>query len=158
MSHESRLTFVRFSHFKEWKLKKGGTTRKPYDVYKCVCGNETVTRREHIRSGRVKSCGCLKKEVSRKNGLKTKNLIPLKKGSSKIQSLGGKATKGRKSPTKGKIFIKDYPNRRYSTGSFVKPEVADAMFYGVEGEVHSLRQRTKAHNAGKKFKDGKYVA
>ena len=22
MSHESRLTFVRFSHFKEWKLKK----------------------------------------------------------------------------------------------------------------------------------------
>ena len=145
---EQRLTFVRFSHFKEWKLKKGGVTRKPMNVYRCKCGNEKMARREHVRSGKIRSCGCLHREVARRVGLETKNLVPLKKGSSEIQRLGGKATKGRKSLTEGKVFIKDYPNKRYSTGRFVTPEEADAEYYGLDGEVNSLK--------GQRWKQGDY--
>ena len=39
----------------------------------------------------------------------------------------------------------------------VTPERSDAIYYGLEGEVHSLRQRSQAHNKGKKFVDGHYL-
>jgi hypothetical protein len=31
---------------------------------KCKCGNTTIVRVDHLREGRVKSCGCLRKEVA----------------------------------------------------------------------------------------------
>ena len=31
-------------------------------LFKCSCGNETVTRSSMVRSGKTKSCGCLQKE------------------------------------------------------------------------------------------------
>jgi hypothetical protein len=42
--------------------------------YKCLCscGRTLITRMDALKSGRTKSCGCLKKEVSIQNGKKRK--------------------------------------------------------------------------------------
>lgn len=40
---------------------------------KCDCGNEIITLTESLRSGSTKSCGCLKIDTARQNGLKTLN-------------------------------------------------------------------------------------
>lgn len=157
MSSRSRLTFLKHSHNKVYIDKNGYKNTTVYNVYKCECGNVHTASRSHVKTLQVKSCGCLKKESDRKMGLAYKgNLKPMKKGDKKRGNSGAK--KGTPAYNKGMVLIKDYPNKRWSTGHYVKPEVADAMFYGLEGEVHSLRQRSKAHNKGKKFKDGKYVA
>lgn len=73
--------------------------------------------------------------------------------------MGGGAKKGNKSPTKGLVFIPDNPGHRAKkgrTGHYEKPERADAIYYGLEGEVHSARQRSQAHNKGKKLINGVY--
>ncbi len=49
-----RLTVVGLSD------KKSG--RKSFWVCKCDCGNEKLVRSDSLKSGDVKSCGCLKKE------------------------------------------------------------------------------------------------
>lgn len=36
-----------------------GTRKRPYYECTCSCGNKTVVRAENIKSGAVKSCGCL---------------------------------------------------------------------------------------------------
>ena len=154
--NESRLTFVKHSHNKVYIDKDGYKCTYAYNVYKCRCGNFHTALKKHVKRGEIKSCGCLKKETDRAKGLANKgNLILRKKGCERVPNSGRK--KGSVAPNKGMILIKDYPNRRWSTGHYVKPEVADAMYYGLEGEVESLRQRSKAHNAGKKFVDGGYV-
>lgn len=38
---------------------------------RCECGNLTITRSSDLRSGRIKSCGCLTKETARKIHTKT---------------------------------------------------------------------------------------
>lgn len=35
---------------------------------RCYCDNETVARGTHLKQGQIKSCGCLRKETSKKNG------------------------------------------------------------------------------------------
>lgn len=45
--------------------KKGG---KAVAVCKCACGKDKITLLAHVKSGAVKSCGCLKREVSAKTG------------------------------------------------------------------------------------------
>jgi hypothetical protein len=42
---------------------------------KCECGNEFETRGSDLRNGRIKSCGCFKKELLIKNGEKTRFLF-----------------------------------------------------------------------------------
>ena len=42
-------------------------TRKTYWVCKCDCGNIKTIRSDSLTSGRIKSCGCLKKEQDIKN-------------------------------------------------------------------------------------------
>lgn len=154
--NESRLTFVKHSHNKVYIDKNGYKSVFAYDIYKCKCGNLHTAKRGHVKQGGVKSCGCLKIESDRAKGLANKgNLIVRKKGCERVPNSGRK--KGSIPPNKGMILIKDYPNRRRSTGHYVKREVADAMYHGLDGEVESLRQRSKAHNAGKKFVDGGYV-
>ena len=51
---------------------------------------------------------------------------------------------------KGKVFMPDRPGRFGSTGYYVTPERADAIHYGLDGEVHSARVKV-AHNKGKKI-------
>lgn len=36
----------------------------------CSCGNETIVRSDHLKDGRVKSCGCFGKEARRKSKTK----------------------------------------------------------------------------------------
>ena len=88
-----------------------------------------------------------------------KDKLPPKQPKNWGNWMGAGAKKGNKSPTKGLVFIPDKPGHRAKkgrTGHYEKPERADAQYYGLEGEVHSLRIR-EAPNKGKKFKDGKYI-
>ena len=50
---ESRLTFIRHDHFKEYKTKKGYITKIPYNLYQCECGKTKVIRRGPILKKRL---------------------------------------------------------------------------------------------------------
>jgi hypothetical protein len=50
---------------------------------KCACGNRTVLAASAIKRGKVKSCGCIKAEVARKNGALSSG--PLKHGAAKAR-------------------------------------------------------------------------
>lgn len=53
-----------------WNLLKERTYLSPtkhwYGLYRCQCGTEREVNMSHVRNGRSKSCGCHKREVSRK--------------------------------------------------------------------------------------------
>jgi len=55
----NRLTVIEYSHSKN---------RQSYWKCLCDCGNEIITRSNSLRSEHTKSCGCLMKEISAKNG------------------------------------------------------------------------------------------
>lgn len=150
MSEPSRLTFVRFHHSREITDGHGYKCTYVYNLYKCKCGKHKVASRKSVRAGNTKSCGCLAKEVQRNigNTYGVKNLIFIKKGERELGMIGGAKSKGRVPHNKGKVFIPDYPNKPHSTGRFVKPEEADALYWGLEGEVHSLE--------GQRWKRGDY--
>lgn len=46
------LTFISVSHKKNYKT---------YSFYKCVCGAIKLIREDHVKSNKIKSCGCLLK-------------------------------------------------------------------------------------------------
>lgn len=48
------------------------TGKKPIAVCLCACGNSKNTQLAHVKSGAVKSCGCLKKETSAETGRKNR--------------------------------------------------------------------------------------
>jgi len=154
---EQRLTFVRRSHTKKYRDKRGYYSTTIWNVYLCICGNEKIAQQNHVRRGEIRSCGCLKSEVSKKIGKATHkmNLVPIKPGETRVAKLGGRK-KGSVPPNKGKVKIPDNPHERWSTGYYITPEELEARYHGIEGEVHSLRQRSQAHNKGKRFVDGKY--
>ena len=41
-------------------------------LFKCDCGNETITRATSVRSGNTKSCGCLRSQISAERMLKNR--------------------------------------------------------------------------------------
>jgi len=43
-------------------------TKHVYWMCKCVCGNTTVVRGDHLLAGRVRSCGCLRRVKKRRCG------------------------------------------------------------------------------------------
>jgi len=59
----NRLTAIKFSH------KKWGNQ---FWLFRCDCGNEKVIKVSEVKSGRSKSCGCLWREVIKKNGKNSK--------------------------------------------------------------------------------------
>lgn len=59
-----RLTVVRYDHTSK--------TRGVYWFCVCDCGCTTVANGNRMRSGRVKSCGCLKKETQESLGERTR--------------------------------------------------------------------------------------
>jgi len=58
---ENRLTLIK-------RLNKKGSSGNYYGLYKCKCGKEKEIIISNVKSGRIKSCGCLGKETSSKNG------------------------------------------------------------------------------------------
>ena len=54
----NKLTAVRFDHM--------DGHRNAYWIFQCDCGNKKIARVSHIKSGNIKSCGCLRKEKAGK--------------------------------------------------------------------------------------------
>lgn len=63
-----RLTAIEFSH--------KNANRKTFWVCECECGNRIVTRTDRLKSGRVKSCGCYKSEVTDPQNVKAAQASP----------------------------------------------------------------------------------
>lgn len=61
----NRLTVIQFSH-KDKRSEK-------YWKCKCICGNIKIVKGSHIKSNRIKSCGCLRDEKISKLTLKHGN-------------------------------------------------------------------------------------
>ena len=137
MKEKSRLTRIRYLRM------EGG---KSITLYRCECGRTLETRTDRVNSGETRSCGCLRIEKSTRR---------LKEISREKKVLGGKTSRpGPENGPKGLVRVKDP-----ETGvlRFVTPEREAAMFWGLEGEVHSLRQRSAPWNKGKKKKEGKWA-
>lgn len=45
--------------------RKGKKSRHTYWLFKCECGKEKIINGQHVKSGRIRSCGCLQKEVGK---------------------------------------------------------------------------------------------
>ena len=147
------LTFVRRDHLKEYKSKKKYITKIPYDLYQCSCGKTKVIRRAHVKSGKVKSCGHLRKEIALEKMYSGVRLIQYRmSGGNEGNVNGGGGKKGNKIHNKGKILIKDNPPGE----KFITFERLTAMYHGLDGEVHSLRKRD-APNKGKSLVNGRYI-
>lgn len=62
--HEDRfedLSGQKYNHLTILEFySKRGYKNKPYYTCLCDCGNKTIVRGSHVKSGKVKSCGCLK--------------------------------------------------------------------------------------------------
>ena len=76
MSDIIGLVFDRLTVLKQDGQYKNGT--KLY-LCECQCGKTCRTSRSHLKQGAVRSCGCLGKETSAKNGRKSKIDIAGKK-------------------------------------------------------------------------------
>lgn len=61
-----RLTVLNFDCYK--KAKETSKTSRPYYICKCECGNIVSKNGHLLQSGGTKSCGCLAKEQSVKQG------------------------------------------------------------------------------------------
>lgn len=44
---------------------------------RCACGNEKIVREDHLKSGEVKSCGCIYGEKENSNSIKIKEIVNL---------------------------------------------------------------------------------
>lgn len=144
---DSRLTFVRHSHLKTYTSPTTGKSQDiPYDVFKCICGKEHIAQRRLVQEGRIRSCGCLNAQLASARMKKLND-----EGRMKHNNRRSYERKRYWSTNKGKI--RQY--REDGSWYMVTPERSDAIYYGLDGEVHSLRQRT-AHNKGKTLVDGHY--
>lgn len=139
---ENRLTFLRQHHLKDYIRPNGYVQKILYNLYKCTCGNTTVVRKG-LAGKHVFSCGCLRRETR------------IRMNAEGNRGPGGSRPKnGVRAPAhnKGKVYVKDNP----PGDKYVTPERHDAMYWGLEGEVHSLRVRV-APNKGKKKVGNTYV-
>ena len=48
---------------------------RPMWLCECECGNQCVVLGDNLRSGKTKSCGCLRKEKSAENGRKAREAL-----------------------------------------------------------------------------------
>ena len=131
---ENRLTFERFAYFRDYIRPTGYVQKVPYNWYRCSCGNKTAVRKG-LAGVHVFSSGCVRRETR-----------------IRMNAEGNRGPREAPAHNKGKIYVKDNPQGE----KYVTPERHDAMYYGLEGEIHSLRVR-EAPNKGKKFVDGKYL-
>ena len=139
---ENRLTFLKRHHLKDYIRPNGYVQKILYNLYQCSCGNTTVVRKGLVGK-HVFSCGCLRRETR------------IRMNAEGNRGPGGCRPKnGVRAPAhnKGKVYVKDNPPGE----KYITPERHDAMYWGLEGEVHSLRVRV-APNKGKKKVGDTYV-
>ena len=61
------LTGQKFGKLKAIQFSHKNKNRKTYWVFECECGNIKTLRTDTVKSGKVKSCGCIKKEQDNLN-------------------------------------------------------------------------------------------
>lgn len=61
--------------------------RKPRYVCRCTCGRTHEAYGEHLRSGGVRSCGCLRREITARTGRAQQKTARLDRGKSREQRL-----------------------------------------------------------------------
>lgn len=78
-------------------IKRVGSDKYYYSTWlcKCECGKEKICTSNSLKSGKIKSCGCLKKETAKRNGKKSKgryvkNLVGKKFGKLTVVELTNK--------------------------------------------------------------------
>jgi len=134
---DRRLTYIR-----SVGLKK----HKSYALYRCSCGTVKVLQKYRVDSGETRSCGCLRIEKA----LETLSKIPREK-----KAEGGRRSRpSRGNGLKGTVRITDPETGRFK---YVSPGRADALFWGLDGEVEPARVQPTPWNKGKKKADGEYV-
>lgn len=62
-----KLIVIRFDHIEHKRDKNGKNRDKGFWLCKCDCGNEVTVSRNVLVTGDKKSCGCLHKEMFKKN-------------------------------------------------------------------------------------------
>ena len=62
-----KLIVIRFDHIEHKRDKNGKNRDKGFWLCKCDCGNEVTVSRNVLVTGDKKSCGCLHKEMLKKN-------------------------------------------------------------------------------------------
>lgn len=130
----NRLTFIKVHEIKKKKMSDGYFRNIAYDLYRCICGKEKVIQRRLVRENRTRSCGCLNSELSRKRTIERNKLDAFKNWGNRFDTnKNGKVGKAR--PNLGKVRC----YRDDGTWYFITPERQDAMYHGLEGEVHSLK-------------------
>ena len=78
-------------------IKQDGSYKTGTKLFlcKCECGGSTKTSASHLKRGEVKSCGCLVKEVSSKNGKNTKkDILNMKFGRLLVLKENGRSKHG----------------------------------------------------------------
>lgn len=65
----NRLTAIKFHHTKEYTYSNNRKQKTQYWLCKCDCGKITIVSKSSLVCGKVKSCGCLRKEISTQNAL-----------------------------------------------------------------------------------------
>ena len=99
---EQRLSFIKNVYVKKYIRPNGYIQNKPYDLYRCLCGNEKIISRASVRSKDQKSawsCGCITKETIKKVIAERKNVH--------------KTNSGHPAHNKGKIRIVENGKIRY---------------------------------------------
>ena len=150
--NEQRLTFLRFSRIKLGTRKgRKNPLRIPYDWFQCICGNQIEVKRSSVKQGNTKSCGCLRREIGREK-MKFINDNDLRTPPPpNYENRNGVGKNGKPKGCSGMVKIIDEEGNK----KYVKFERVVAMFYGIDGEVHSLKTK-ETHNKGKKLLNGKF--
>jgi len=119
------LKFLRFHHS---RLAKRGT--KTYDLYECVCGNQKVIRRDQVKAGNIKSCGCFRRHMARENLKKIRRL-----NYNNVNNGGRKPGTSVPSANKGKVCI--YLTKDKHIGSrrmYVTEEELTEIYLGIRDD------------------------
>ena len=61
------LTGMKFGRLTVLKIDEGRSGRKTFWICQCDCGNIKSVRSDSLQSGRIKSCGCLKRKTDAEN-------------------------------------------------------------------------------------------
>lgn len=69
-----RLTFVKIDE-ERTRIERDNKRGKTYWICKCDCGNEISTRADHVKSGKIVSCGCYYEEFERTITTKDNEII-----------------------------------------------------------------------------------